>query len=443
MPNPFTNNHKQPQLTINQIIIITLVLLLNGSTINTINHHSNHHHALDHFNNAIYHQLLAVEPKSMSTSDTSKTNTKQSSIDSKAKSNGLLEKYTNQRSFNNQNDEMKSKRSHKSSAIDSSIINDSLSSNKNSKDIFYSILHKESHPIIDYPLNLPSNQLSSTNQSNQSNAFSFSILNSTSKDDQLHNANQSTGSSEKLSKKASTINETSLINQNETTTDHLLTRSLFNQTNDQLKQRSTRSSDETKKELVRRTLCETNKDCPLSNFCDLTQNLCKCPKDYINIKDFQGQNIQISGWPPTHCYAATPLEKPCIYDEQCIVKHSKCTRDESLGQKLYCACSFGYHGKGMFESVFLIKSSFNLLKFFMNRENDDDSTKKVKLCQVNGSFLDGIALADVLKSLCFFYVNFLILNILKELKSDVSNIKTMTIRSVFFLIVDFRYQIKK
>ena len=72
--------------------------------------------------------------------------------------------------------------------------------------------------------------------------------------------------------------------------------------------------------------------------------MCKCPKNYINRADFDGvKDLETPiNWPPTHCYSAQQLEKSCIYDEQCVVKHSKCTRDENLNSNLlHCACSLG------------------------------------------------------------------------------------------------------
>lgn len=126
------------------------------------------------------------------------------------------------------------------------------------------------------------------------------------------------------------------------------------------KSRSTRSSNNPKMgELVRRVNCEANKDCIHSNVCDSSQGMCKCPKGYINVNDMKNQkDIEPVNWPPTHCYAAQQLEKSCIYDEQCIVKHSKCTRDESLGSQLICACTLGYASKGWWLFAFVLFGSF-------------------------------------------------------------------------------------
>lgn len=129
------------------------------------------------------------------------------------------------------------------------------------------------------------------------------------------------------------------------------------------KSRSARSSNNPKlTELVRRQNCVANKDCIHSNVCDFSQGLCKCPRNYINVNDMKDQKeIEPVNWPPTHCYAAQQLEKSCIYDEQCIVKHSKCTRDESLGSQLICACTLGYASKGRSPFV-LFRCAFHVWK---------------------------------------------------------------------------------
>jgi hypothetical protein len=107
-------------------------------------------------------------------------------------------------------------------------------------------------------------------------------------------------------------------------------------------------------DLLRAEQCSQNDHCRRGVTCDTRLGLCQCSNGYISARDYRGQPMadQIN-WPPSHCYRATALLQPCIYDEQCIQPHSRCTRDEQSGAQLHCACAHGFAVKGQsFLSLF-------------------------------------------------------------------------------------------
>lgn len=114
-------------------------------------------------------------------------------------------------------------------------------------------------------------------------------------------------------------------------------------------------------DLMRAEQCTQNDHCQRDVSCDTRLGLCQCASGYISARDYRGQPMadQIN-WPPSHCYRATALLQPCIYDEQCVQTHSRCTRDEQSGPQLHCACSHGFAVKGQFifiSILFVIHSS--------------------------------------------------------------------------------------
>lgn len=366
------------QLTINQFILNPL-LPVRASTVNQ--HHLNYH-SFEQLNSAIYHQLLAVETESGPGSFGHSV---------QRKSNGVAigsqnSNNKNQKSFNNDQKKQTDQTEFDKNSNLSTDSSNQITSFINQTQLFKSnpilrTAHTPDSSLLSRKTS-PSSQISSSSikNPNKLDHRSVSLSNNTSfigtqfdplfnkqsfsthqlienhSDPFVSTPNPSTAASRNLKQTAlrqTPMHQTTgdLLNQqpfnNLLSTIHLSNvHHLSNGT--RTNQRSTRSSNNSKsKELVRRTQCESNKDCPLSNVCEPAENMCKCPKGYINLKDVQAQEgAEQVNWPPTHCYEATQLEKPCIYDEQCIVKHSKCTRGENLGEQLNCACTLGYASKG-------------------------------------------------------------------------------------------------
>lgn len=377
----------------------------------SVRRHLNYSESFDQLNDAIYNQLLNAErspaevanelrssepetlgearsPKNKRNSERESTRKTEKAINYLAEHDLVdLNEQTNEE-LNQQRLHQILKQSAKSDRISSHLADDRISSNQSD---LYSVLHKVSHSTLDYS---PSTGERSNQRPDQRPGQGPDLVDSLSSDNNrtlldlldvdfigkqldavggqsaessvhwLIEANSSS-SFEKPNKSAlnSSVNghsskdpvrnppAGSTAHQPQSNADSPL---LANQTS---RSRSARSSNNLKlTELVRRVNCAANKDCVISNVCDFNQGLCKCPKNYINVNDMKDQKeIEPVNWPPTHCYAAQQLEKPCIYDEQCIVKHSKCTRDDSAGSQLVCACSLGYASKGRTRSIIRIK----------------------------------------------------------------------------------------
>ena len=296
------------QLTINQFI-------LNINVVYSEHNHHLSHHSFEKLNNAIYHQLLAVE----SNKTKEALNLKNEINNDRSTDQTIVQPDLNDQTINHEKFH-KNLKSPFSQAVSHSILKSSINN----------------HTSLDF-LNS-----SSFIGSKQFDTDDHSILNSTNFTKPTTNLTSKTNNSIASKLLSASINLTNLLK--ETTTLSPRDTSHTNQS------RAIRSSNNQKlTELVRRSHCTANKDCVFSNSCiivEFGQNLCKCPNDYINVKDMQGQTDKPINWPIADCYQAQELEKLCMYDEQCIVKHSKCTRDENLGSQLHCACPLGFASKG-------------------------------------------------------------------------------------------------
>lgn len=318
----------------NLLLKFVFVLILNQFILNSPNiqadavhnRHLNFHHSLEHLNSAIYHQLLSAELNSPSNNKKAKS---QRSISSKTS----LDSYSSHHnspshsplsSFDQSIDKTKSDLNQISSLINKSKESSSLK-NINKQ---FDIKNKKS---IDNGID--ANKVSNKEQL---------ILKSS--DHRPSNETELTSEIRKEQKISSSIEKHQEFSHSYT----LLSNSSSALNSSFSKNKSRRSTK--LPELVRRVPCDTNKDCQFTNICDPNTKMCTCPRNYINVKDLENQKDieKPINWPPTHCYQATALEKSCIYDEQCVVQHSKCTRDENLGQQLHCTCSIGYTSKGEF-----------------------------------------------------------------------------------------------
>lgn len=366
--------HKLPNLLVNSILIqltinqVILILIQNSISVNAEHHHHlNYHRSYgDQLNHAIYNQLLSIEPTS---TDSEIKKIKNSKIESmkqinRSKQTDLIVQKNLNTSTNINN--------HSNSPISNFINNKSIDySDTISHSIFGSVnltdpLKSKNSTSINRSNDkrLIEKQFDTINDSQQFDSNHQLIVNNNSSvTDQKSTKSVSfeSSNSESSSKSRSVSNDLKTANinhsfiktnslKNRNDTNFILTNHHLSKTIETMRSRSARSSNNPKlTELVRRNPCTSNKDCVFSNICDFSQNMCKCPQGYINVKDLQDQKDVDSAnvnWPPTHCYQAQQLEKSCIYDEQCIVKHSKCTRDENLGQHLHCACTLGYASKG-------------------------------------------------------------------------------------------------